>query len=990
LACLEPQEILLCASVCREWYAWLLEIIQRHCGMYYHVAWAPRLQKDLLRVYDDSLQPLRQWLTVCRTKKRMMEIFKDINSQQPHNGPKWSLENHSMPFVQIQYQSIWNDAFYLIWNESLNYSVSGRKPIQTDTLTDECDICNTENENDLVLCDSCPKMFHLTCLGLKSLPEGNYFCQSCRNRSGTYTIKESYFSANYIRPSRAEVTDTAYHSGQEDYQSSSSEEVDIDEVEQYVDPPDEPEDEELDDFDSDEVDRGSTEEMEHRDSDEGEWLPEPKQKPMNELHPYATGGHHSGHGPTGYGQPGMVPPGYNLGGSQSGYPPRSYNQPLGGLGGGGHTSAYPSMSTAGMQGLSGGLSGGSSLMNRGGYPQPSYPQSSTSSHASFPSQSGLSSGGLSSGLSSGGLQGGLSGSFGGHSLPSFSSQSSSQPNFNQSGSQSNFNPSQPSFSPAPGSVGGSNFGGSGNTGGGGSNFSGSSAPNFSGSGNTGGGGLSGSFSGQSLGQSFESQPQSLLRQSLEQPLPQHPLSSPPTRHSLGGSHNSLPPMNNSLPSMSLGGSTGGSLPSMSSSMGMNTSNPMINPMSHTSTPMTHGPMSHTSNAMTHHSSGSGGGANQQQSFFGGGGGGSNQDSHQSLPSHLSLPSSHQSLYPSSGGGGSQQQLERVQQQSYGGGGTGDSQQSHPSQSLYMNPSSYQNSGSLFQNNDQSHSSHQSLSSHQQQSHHPHQQPLSRHQSSGHPSSALTNSGSQYSDYPTSTSGSYGGQPSYGRFPSLELPPASMNQNHLGSSGSYPSQQGWMKQPNLISPGMGGHYLRTQPSSLSQQDHNSYPYATRRMMTRGQSAKAHRSRENKAACFTFSREGKQTALKKFDQSHIAEVLWVSYGVPLSEQELLVVDSSPNAKPATNTPKLKVPFELIFRFWNSQYGRLCYFPRAPFDHDCGALWLGKTLESVAYADVGDALIPSATCISAHPPARVPQTQPATTPQPTKLESVDDFLS
>lgn len=104
------------------------------------------------------------------------------------------------------------------------------------------------------------------------------------------------------------------------------------------------------------------------------------------------------------------------------------------------------------------------------------------------------------------------------------------------------------------------------------------------------------------------------------------------------------------------------------------------------------------------------------------------------------------------------------------------------------------------------------------------------------------------------------------------------------------------------------------------------------------------------------------LKKFDTNQIAEILFVAWGTPLTEEELIALDEDPDAKPNTSKPELKRGFEIIFRFWNSQYGRLSYFPRAPFDHNCGALWFGSNLESVVYADVTEANVPVAQFITA----------------------------
>ncbi|CAJ1978918.1 unnamed protein product [Sphenostylis stenocarpa] len=41
-----------------------------------------------------------------------------------------------------------------------------------------CSVCHYGGE--LILCDKCPSSFHKTCLGLEDIPEGDWFCPSCR------------------------------------------------------------------------------------------------------------------------------------------------------------------------------------------------------------------------------------------------------------------------------------------------------------------------------------------------------------------------------------------------------------------------------------------------------------------------------------------------------------------------------------------------------------------------------------------------------------------------------------------------------------------------------------------------------------------------------------------------------------------------------------------------------------------------------------------
>ncbi|XP_061340321.1 uncharacterized protein LOC133286840, partial [Gastrolobium bilobum] len=60
-----------------------------------------------------------------------------------------------------------------------------------EALEKQCnDMCQGENDNfsvchyggELILCDKCPSAFHVECLGLEDIPDGDWFCPSCRCR----------------------------------------------------------------------------------------------------------------------------------------------------------------------------------------------------------------------------------------------------------------------------------------------------------------------------------------------------------------------------------------------------------------------------------------------------------------------------------------------------------------------------------------------------------------------------------------------------------------------------------------------------------------------------------------------------------------------------------------------------------------------------------------------------------------------------------------
>lgn len=49
-----------------------------------------------------------------------------------------------------------------------------------DSHEDACHACGEAGE--LLMCDGCPKAFHLECVGLAAVPAGDWYCRTCRGR----------------------------------------------------------------------------------------------------------------------------------------------------------------------------------------------------------------------------------------------------------------------------------------------------------------------------------------------------------------------------------------------------------------------------------------------------------------------------------------------------------------------------------------------------------------------------------------------------------------------------------------------------------------------------------------------------------------------------------------------------------------------------------------------------------------------------------------
>jgi hypothetical protein len=60
---------------------------------------------------------------------------------------------------------------------SLSVSPSENKTRGGKMNRDSCSICRDGGE--LILCDRCPKSFHVDCLKIKDIPEGSWYCPGC-------------------------------------------------------------------------------------------------------------------------------------------------------------------------------------------------------------------------------------------------------------------------------------------------------------------------------------------------------------------------------------------------------------------------------------------------------------------------------------------------------------------------------------------------------------------------------------------------------------------------------------------------------------------------------------------------------------------------------------------------------------------------------------------------------------------------------------------
>ncbi len=75
---------------------------------------------------------------------------------------------------------------------STHFAMSGKgqnpPPEEDDGADEVCNICS--DGGDLLVCDECPRVYHLKCVKLRRVPKGQWLCPVCLNASLQRTNQE--------------------------------------------------------------------------------------------------------------------------------------------------------------------------------------------------------------------------------------------------------------------------------------------------------------------------------------------------------------------------------------------------------------------------------------------------------------------------------------------------------------------------------------------------------------------------------------------------------------------------------------------------------------------------------------------------------------------------------------------------------------------------------------------------------------------------------
>lgn len=117
------------------------------------------------------------WLDYGRTAKNLLELFflvailyltieRYVKKMRETRKIKREIEE-----VKVQkHNKLLNVSLYLIQKTD-----SDGKEVDASQWDELCNIC--KKWGDLICCDMCPKVFHLECIGMKEVPEGQFKCK---------------------------------------------------------------------------------------------------------------------------------------------------------------------------------------------------------------------------------------------------------------------------------------------------------------------------------------------------------------------------------------------------------------------------------------------------------------------------------------------------------------------------------------------------------------------------------------------------------------------------------------------------------------------------------------------------------------------------------------------------------------------------------------------------------------------------------------------
>ena len=115
---------------------------------------------------DDTMEKLDRSQSVDRSTSCVKDIV-DASEESPEDENEHSCPSAATPLSGPRVQSRDED----MCSEDA-----------ADNNDDECYLCRDGGQ--LILCDMCPKAYHLHCLGIETIPEGDWKCPACCGEDG--------------------------------------------------------------------------------------------------------------------------------------------------------------------------------------------------------------------------------------------------------------------------------------------------------------------------------------------------------------------------------------------------------------------------------------------------------------------------------------------------------------------------------------------------------------------------------------------------------------------------------------------------------------------------------------------------------------------------------------------------------------------------------------------------------------------------------------
>lgn len=139
---------------------------------------------DLISHYDEIFEHPFNKVKPTKTSDdeyKIKEIGEKVKNDFLNELKECKSESEFGTFLNLYFNIIQKPMKQIILQKQQELKKKEQKKNKTkDIWNDKCEICKKKGK--LLCCDSCPRVYHTKCVGLKAIPKGDWYCPECSKK----------------------------------------------------------------------------------------------------------------------------------------------------------------------------------------------------------------------------------------------------------------------------------------------------------------------------------------------------------------------------------------------------------------------------------------------------------------------------------------------------------------------------------------------------------------------------------------------------------------------------------------------------------------------------------------------------------------------------------------------------------------------------------------------------------------------------------------